>query len=112
VGPAGTLATVGPPSSSDRESRPRGSLTLSFVQPGTPVVGDLVQTLGSLDERPYAAGVLVGTVTSVDPDRGELTRTATVRPVVDPDAVDVVAVLVPRTRTSARAEAPQQRATP
>ncbi|MEO7449253.1 MAG: rod shape-determining protein MreC [Humibacillus sp.] len=110
VGPAGTLATVGPPSSSDRESRPRGSLTLSFVQPGTPVVGDVVTTLGSLDERPYAAGIVVGTVTAVDPDRGQLTRTATVRPVVDPDAIDVVAVPVPSTRTAPRAEAPAGRA--
>ncbi|MCU1537374.1 MAG: Rod shape-determining protein MreC [Humibacillus sp.] len=104
VGPAGTLATVGPPSSTDRESRPRGSLTLSFVQPGTPVVGDIVTTLGSPDERPYAAGLVVGAVTAVDPDRGQLTRTATVRPVVDPDALDVVAVLVPQARTAARTE--------
>ena len=51
VGPAGTLATVSSPSSTDRESRPRGSLTLSFVQPGTPVVGDVVRTLGSVDDR-------------------------------------------------------------
>ncbi len=106
VGPAGTLATVSSPSSTDRESRPRGSLTLSFVQPGTPVVGDVVSTLGSVDDRPYAAGIVVGTVTAVDPDRGQLTRTATVRPVVDPDAIDVVAVLVPRTRVATRPEVP------
>jgi rod shape-determining protein MreC len=106
VGPAGTLATVSSPSSTDRESRPRGSLTLSFVQPGTPVVGDTVTTLGSIDDRPYAAGIVVGTVTAVDPDRGQLTRTATVRPVVDPDAIDVVAVLVPQARGAARPEVP------
>jgi rod shape-determining protein MreC len=105
VGPAGMLATVSSPSSSDREPRPRGSLTLSFVQPGTPVVGDIVTTLGSVDERPYAAGVVVGTVTAVDPDRGQLTRTATVRPVVDTDAIDVVAVLVPGARLGSRPEA-------
>jgi rod shape-determining protein MreC len=106
VGPAGTLATVSSPSSTDRESRPRGSLTLSFVQPGTPVVGDVVSTLGSVDDRPYAAGIVVGTVTAVDPDRGQLTRTATVRPVVDPDAIGVVAVLVPRARVATRPEVP------
>ena len=106
AGPAGTLATVSSPSSTDRESRPRGSLTLSFVQPGTPVVGDTVTTLGSVDERPYAAGIVVGTVTAVDPDRGQLTRTATVRPIVDPDAIDVVAVLVPRARVASRPEVP------
>lgn len=109
VGPAGTLATVGPPSSTDRQSQPRGSLTLSLVQPGTPVVGDFVRTLGSVDDRPYAAGLVVGTVTGVGPDRGQLTRTATVRPVVDPDAIEVVAVLVPHARSAARAEAPAQR---
>ena len=110
VGPAGTLATVGSPSSTDREARPRGSLTLSFVQPGTPVVGDVVRTLGSVDDRPYAAGIVVGTVTAVDADRGQLTRTATVRPVVDPDAIDVVAVLVPQTRVATRPETPAHRA--
>jgi len=102
VGPAGTLATVAPPGTADREVRPRGSLTLSFVQPGTPVVGDLVRTLGSVDERPYAAGIVVGTVTDVDPDHGRMTPTATVRPAVDPDAIDVVAVLVPRARATPR----------
>ncbi len=76
------------------------------MQPGTPVVGDVVSTLGSVDDRPYAAGVVVGTVTAVDPDRGQLTRTATVRPVVDPDAIDVVAVLVPTSRVAARPEVP------
>jgi rod shape-determining protein MreC len=106
VGPAGTLATLSSASSTDRESRPRGSLTLSFVQPGTPVVGDVVSTLGSVDDRPYAAGVVVGTVTAVDPDRGQLTRTATVRPVVDPDAIEVVAVLLPTSRVATRPEAP------
>lgn len=102
VGPAGTLATLAPPGTADREARPRGSLTLSFVQPGTPVVGDVVRTLGSVDERPYAAGVVVGIVTDVDPEGGRMTRTATLRPAVDVDAIDVVAVLVPRARTTPR----------
>ena len=111
VGPAGTLATVAPPSTADREVRPRGSLTLSFVQPGTPVVGDLVHTLGSVDERPYAAGVLVGTVTDVDAGNGRMARTATVRPAVDVDAIDVVAVLVPRARDTPRPVQPATGAT-
>ncbi|WP_076263123.1 rod shape-determining protein MreC [Intrasporangium flavum] len=102
VGPAGTFATLAPPGTADHEVRPGGSLTLTFVQPGTPVVGDVVRTLGSIDERPYAAGVVVGTVTDVDPEGGRMTRTATVRPTVDVDAVDVVAVLVPQARTTPR----------
>ncbi|WP_323097051.1 rod shape-determining protein MreC [Intrasporangium sp. YIM S08009] len=102
VGPAGTLATVAAPGTADREVRPRGSLILSFIQPGTPVVGDVVRTLGSVDERPYVAGVVVGTVTDVDAESGRMTRTATVRPAVDADAIDVVAVLVPRARATPR----------
>jgi len=109
VGPSGLLGTVTAPSPGDRDPRARGSLTLSFVQPGTPEVGDVVRTLGSVDERPYAAGIVVGTVTSVDPDRGQLTRTATVRPVVDPDAVDIVAVVLPTARTVPRPTAPATR---
>ncbi|HEU5241167.1 MAG TPA: rod shape-determining protein MreC, partial [Ornithinibacter sp.] len=54
---------------------------------------------------PYAAGIVVGTVTSVDPDRGRLTRTATVRPAIDPDALDLVAVLLPAPRTEPRPSA-------
>ena len=103
VGPAGTLGTVSPSAPGDSESRPRGSLRLSSVVPSTPVVGDVVRTLGSIDETPYAAGIVVGTVTAVDPDRGQLTRSATVRPAVDADAIDVVAVLVPSARSTPRA---------
>ncbi|MGW5241346.1 rod shape-determining protein MreC [Monashia sp. NPDC004114] len=102
TGPAGTLGTVSTPRPGDRDPRPRGTLTLTFVQPGTPVVGDDVRTLGSTNGSPYAAGILVGTVTAVDPDRGQLTRTATVRPAIDADAIDLVAVLVPGPRTQPR----------
>lgn len=106
VGSAGDLATVGPPAASAPVARPRGSLTLTLVEPGDPAVGDVVRTLGSVDERPYAPGLLVGTVISVDPDRnaqaGQVTRTASVRPAVDADTLDVVAVLVPQARTTRR----------
>jgi rod shape-determining protein MreC len=105
VGPAGTLGTVSAPGPSDREARPRGSLTLTFIQPATPVVGDEVRTLGSVGERPYAPGVVVGIVTAVDEPRDgatRTTRTATVRPAIDPDALDVVAVLLPSGRTTPR----------
>jgi rod shape-determining protein MreC len=102
VGPSGTMGTVGPSAAGDSQPRPRGSLKLSLVAPGSPVVGDVVRTLGSVDETPYAAGIVVGTVTAVDPDRGQLTRSATVRPATDADAVDVVAVLVPASRSVPR----------
>ena len=102
VGPAGTLGTVRAPVAGDVESRPRGTLGLSTIAPGTAVVGDVVRTLGSVDETPYAAGIVVGTVTAVDPDHGQLTRGATVRPATDPDAIDVVAVIVPTPRSVPR----------
>jgi rod shape-determining protein MreC len=102
IGPAGTLGTVSPPAAGDSQSRPRGALKLSVIAPGAPVVGDVVRTLGSVDETPYAAGLVVGTVTAVDPDRGQVTRSATVRPAVDVDAIDVVAVLVPSARAVPR----------
>lgn len=114
VGASGKLATVGPPTASDRVVRPRGTLSLSFVAPGTPAEGDLVRTLGSVDDTPYAAGLLVGTVIAVDPDRsldpsrspGPATSAGTVRPAVDPDTIDVVGVLVPRTRSVPRSPVP------
>ncbi|HET7397900.1 MAG TPA: rod shape-determining protein MreC [Intrasporangium sp.] len=102
VGRAGTLGTVSPPSGADQAPRPRGTLSLTLVQPGAPAVGDVVTTLGSVDERPYAAGLPVGTVVAVDPDRGQVTRSATVRPAVDLDSLDVVAVVLPTPRAAAR----------
>ena len=36
----------------------------------------------------------LGTVTSVDPDRGQLGRTAVVRPFVDHDTLDMVALVL------------------
>ena len=102
IGPSGTLGTVTPAAAGEPIS-PRGALRLSTLAPGTPVVGDVVRTLGSVDESPYAAGLVVGTVTAVDPDRGQLTRRATVRPAADLDAIDVVAVVVVTPRSTPRA---------
>lgn len=55
--------------------------------------GDEVRTLGSPGERPYPAGIRVGTVTDVERAAGELTDTARVRPAVDLATVGVVAVV-------------------
>ena len=62
----------------------------------------LVTTLGSVGGGPYPPGLRVGTVASVDPPRGQLTATASVRPAVDPTTLDVVGVLLPTTRAAAR----------
>lgn len=102
VGPDGVLGHVSPASSADDIARPRGALTLEIVAPGTIEPGNVVTTLGSVDDRPYAAGLLVGSVTSVDPDRGRATRTATVMPFIDPDRLDIVGVLVTTPRSQPR----------
>lgn len=74
-------------------ARSPGDLTLTAVGDSTIAVGDLVTTLGSPDSTPYVAGIPLGTVTSVDPDSGQLGRTAVVRPFVDTDTLDLVAVV-------------------
>lgn len=106
VGAAGTLGAVGPGSAATHVARPRGTLSLDLVQPGPPSVGDEVTTLGSVGNRPYAAGVPVGRVVAVDPDRGAATRSATVVPHVDLDALDVVAVLLEPARDQPKEAAP------
>lgn len=70
-----------------------GDLTLTAVGDSAITVGDLVTTLGSPDSVPYVADIPLGTVTAVDPDTGQLGRTAVVRPFVDTDALDLVAVV-------------------
>ena len=101
---SGVLGSVaaGPPGDLARSP---GDLTLSLVDRSTVAVGDRVTTLGSVGGRPYVPGIVVGTVTAVDPPRGQLTATAAVRPAVDPSRLDVVAVVLPSapgTGTAAR----------
>ncbi|WP_153397498.1 rod shape-determining protein MreC [Ornithinicoccus halotolerans] len=74
--------------------RDAGELTLTVVGDSPVTEGDEVVTLGSPDGRPYVAGVPLGTVTRVDPDSGQLNRTAVVEPHVDPDTLDLVAVVL------------------
>jgi rod shape-determining protein MreC len=78
-----------------RLTRVPGDLTLTLVDRSSVAVGDRVTTLGSVGGRPYVPGIVVGTVTAVDPVDGQLTATAAVRPTVDPSRLDVVAVVVP-----------------
>lgn len=75
---------------------PRGSGELSLTSLGdSPITeGDLVTTLGSPDSIPYVAGIPLGTVTSVDPEDGNLGATAVVSPFIDPDTLDLVAVVL------------------
>ncbi len=75
-------------------ARGHGELTLTAMGDSEITVGDEVTTLGSPDDIPYAAGIPLGTVTAVDPDRGQLGRTAVVTPHVDTDTLDLVAVVL------------------
>ncbi|WP_298747499.1 rod shape-determining protein MreC [uncultured Serinicoccus sp.] len=75
-------------------ARGHGQLTLTALGDTQVEVGDRVSTLGSPDDVPYAAGIPLGTVVSVDPDRGQLGRTAVVEPFVDTDTLDLVAVVL------------------
>jgi rod shape-determining protein MreC len=83
-------------------ARAPGDLTLTLVDRATVAVGDRVTTLGSVGGRPYAPDILVGTVTAVDPPRGQLTGTAAVRPAVDATRLDVVGVVLPPGSTGSR----------
>lgn len=75
------------------EPRAPGELTLTALG-GTPVqVGDEVLTLGSPSGLPYAAGIPLGVVVAVDPPIGTFAGTAVVRPHIEADRLNVVAVL-------------------
>ena len=101
VGSAGALATVGAVARSTAGRAP-GELGLTLVQVGALAVGDEVRTLGSVDGRPFVPGVLIGTVTAVEPTRGRLAPTGTVRPAVDTGSLSVVGVLLTAPRATAR----------
>ena len=86
-------------------ARGPGLLSLTLLQQGTVAVGDKVTTLGSIGGRPFMADIPVGTVVAIDPDRGQLTSTAVVEPVVDTAMLDVVAVILTTPRSVPRAPA-------
>jgi rod shape-determining protein MreC len=101
VGAGGALASVGADAGSGSDRAP-GELGLTLVQVGSLAVGDEVRTLGSVDGRPFVPGVLIGTVTSVEPGRGRLAPSGTVRPAVDTGSLSVVGVLLTAPRTTPR----------
>ena len=92
----GTLAQV----ASIGFARGNGSkpMTYSLASNRAPVRrGDVLLTTGS---DTYAAGIPIGTITSIAPDANAISRRASVAPFVDVASLDVVAVIVdpPRTR--------------
>lgn len=96
-GHGGNLGTVRAEADPGLPPRASGELTLTALGDDGIRVGDRVVTLGSADNVPYAARIPLGTVTSVDPDSGQLDATAVVRPFVDVDTLDLVAVVFAET---------------
>lgn len=93
-GAEGALGSVDGRPAPGLPARASGQLTLTAVGDSQITVGDEVTTLGSPDSVPYVAGIPLGTVTAVDPDTGQLGRTAVVEPYVDADTLDLVAVVL------------------
>ncbi|MGB5953529.1 MAG: rod shape-determining protein MreC [Ornithinimicrobium sp.] len=88
------LGSVSAAAAPNLPTRRTGELTLSAIGDSEITVGDEVSTLGSPSDTPYTADVAVGVVSRVDPDTGQLGRTAVVSPHVDVDTIDTVVVLV------------------
>lgn len=76
-------------------------LTL-FDSASTLNVGDRMVARGSTNSRPFVPGVPVGVVSSVDQSSGTLTKTALVRPFVNLNALEVVAVVTGKARVNPR----------
>lgn len=105
VGKGGRFGSVSATAPVGATAREPGRLSLTLLEQGALVVGDTVTTMGSVGGRPFMPDIPVGTVVSVDPDRGQLTSTAVVEPVVDTATLDVVAVVLSTARTVPRAPA-------
>lgn len=107
-GDGGVLGTVTGTPPAQVPPRAPGLLSLTLVGSGSSAAegvgpGDVVTTLGSPDGRPYPPGVVLGEVVSVDPDRGQLGRTAVVAPRVDAAGLDLVGIVRTRAREEPRA---------
>jgi rod shape-determining protein MreC len=80
-----------------------GPLSVQFYNPQADIpIGTPVLTFGSLGGTPFVPGVPLGTVTSVRPTPGALTRTALVKPYVAYGSVQTVGVVVEPPRTDPR----------
>ena len=77
------------------------SLTL-FDSSSTLEVGDRMVARGSSSSRPFVPGVPVGTVIAVDQSSGTLTKSASVKPFVNLNALEVVAVVTGKVKVNPR----------
>ena len=77
------------------------SLTL-FDSSATLSVGDRMVARGSSSSRPFVPGVPIGTVISVDQSSGALTKSALVKPFVNLNSLEVVAVVTGKVKVNPR----------
>jgi rod shape-determining protein MreC len=78
-------------------------LEFDLLDPFAPMkVGDRVLTWGSVDDKPYLAGIPIGEVVQVRGTPGQLTRKAILRPFVRFSSIDLVGVVIDRPRDQAR----------
>jgi rod shape-determining protein MreC len=102
VGPPGVLGEASGAALAGGARPEPGLLSFALVDRGTATTGDVVTTLGSVGDRPYVAGIPVGTVHTVHLDVGRVAPTGTVTPAVDTGSLDVVAVVLTAGRSTPR----------
>lgn len=78
-------------------------LTLTLFDSSSSLkVGDRMVARGSTSSRPFVPGVPVGTVISVDQSSGTLTKSALVKPFVNLNALEIVAVVTGKVKVNPR----------
>lgn len=86
-----------------RGSGLQSEIGFDLLDPFAPMkIGDRVLTWGSVDQKPYLAGIPIGEVVQVRGTPGQLTRKATLRPFVDFSAIDLVGVVIDEPRNQRR----------
>lgn len=74
----------------------RGLLRLRLLRADAEVrIGDVVETLGSANQRPYVSGVPIGGVTEIEQTPGAFTRAVLVRPFARLSAPGLLTVVIP-----------------
>lgn len=78
-------------------------LSLTLFDSSSPLkVGDRLVARGSTGSRPFVPGVPVGTVIAVNQSSGTLTKSALVKPFVNVNSIEVVAVVTGKVRVNPR----------
>ncbi|MBT9255714.1 rod shape-determining protein MreC [Phycicoccus sp. MAQZ13P-2] len=102
VGSRGVLGEVSAAARPGGPAPAPGTLALAPVAGGALAAGDTVTTLGSPGDRPFPAGLVVGTVSAVDDARGRPTAGGVVTPAVASATLDVVGVVLGARRSQPR----------